>query len=74
MLINKGRLCELFEPLWTDFDAADSLLEESRFTGDTLHAVTANTGLTAEVTALTPAFLLVLGVVTYRTLRHACVV
>lgn len=68
MLINKGRLCELFEPLWTDFDAADSLLEESRFTGDTLHAVTANTGLTAEVTALTPAFFLVLGVVTYRTL------
>lgn len=70
----RARLCFFAWPLWAGFDAGLSLLEESRFTGDTLHTVVASTLLTAEVAAPTQALILVLNVVTLRTLRHACVV
>lgn len=55
-------------PRGTGFNTAASLLEEPRCTGDALQAVTADARLAAEVTALTHAFVLVLGVVTHGTL------
>lgn len=62
------------EPLRAGFDAGVSLLEESRFTDDTLHTVMANTRLTAEVAAPARTLILVYGEVTLRTILHTCAV
>lgn len=57
-------------PFRTTLHTAGPLSEESSFTGDTLHAVTAGAGLTAEVTALALSFVPVLAVVAHRTAQH----
>lgn len=60
----------LRRPFRTRLHTAGPLFEESSFTGDTLHTVTAGAGLTAEVTGLAPSFILVLAVVAHRTAQH----
>lgn len=49
---------------------AASLFKESRFTLDTVHTVSTNTGLTAGVTALTHTFRLIISIETRRTLLY----
>lgn len=60
----------LVGPFGTTLHATGSLFEEPSFAGDTLNAVAAGAGLTAEVTALTRSFVLVLAVVAHRTAQH----
>lgn len=57
-------------PFRTMLHAAGPLFEESSFTGDTPHAVTAGAGLTAEVTALARSLIPVLAVVAHGTAQH----
>lgn len=60
----------LRSPFRTTLHTAGALSEESSSTGDTLHAVAAGAGLTAEVTALALPFVPVLAVVAHRAARH----